>query len=149
MRTCSNATGFSRGALGGTSQRESHLFDLPGHESGTGTRKHRLASPSNSQSEIKNPALEHCGRWCAEARRKTGDLSTMRGVQGKAIGSLRATRGIYNDSPRFQAGDIGAIENISGFGQKLRPESLLQGEERSRIAQVKLINVRAAESVPA
>src|SRR6266566_1099034 len=110
-------------------------------------RKHGVALPSNSQSEIENSALEDGGRWCAEARWKTGDLSTMCGIQGKAIGSLGAARGIYKDPTCFQACDIRVIENISGFSQKLRPESFFQGEKRSRIAQVKLINVRSAEGV--
>ena len=106
-----------------------------------------MALPSNSQSEIENSALEDGGRGRAEERWKTGDLSTMCGIQGKAIASLGAARGIYKDPTCFQACDIGVIENISGFGQKLGPESFLQAEERSCIAQVKLINVRAAEGI--
>ena len=106
-----------------------------------------MTLPSNSQSEIENSGLEDGGRGRAEERWKTGDLSTMCGIQGKAIASLGAARGIYKDPTCFQACDIRVIENISGFGQKLGPESFFQGKERSRIAEVKLINVRAAEGV--
>src|SRR6266852_597938 len=117
------------------------------HQSSSGAGKHRATLPSHSQPKIENSSLEHGGRGSAGARRKTGDLPAMRGLQGKIIGRLWAPVGIYNNPRGVQASNVRMVENVGGLSQELRPDALLQREERPRVAQVKLDNLRPAEGV--
>src|SRR5260370_28862269 len=113
------------------------------HQSSSGAGKHRATLPSHSQPKIENSSLKHGGRGRAEALRKTGrgELSAMCGVQGKGR-RVWAPAGIYNDPRGVQASDVRMIENVRGFGQELCLDSFFQREERPRVAQVKLHNLR-------
>src|SRR5260370_18658402 len=98
-------------------------------QSSSGDGNHRATLPSHSQPKIENSSLEHGGRGSAEARRKTGDLSAMRGVQGKIIGRLWAPVVIYNNPRGVQASNVRMVENVVGLSQELRPEAPLRRNE--------------------
>src|SRR5712664_3413372 len=82
------------------------------HQSSSGAGKHRATLPSHSQPKIENSSLEHGARGSAEARRKPGDLSAMRGVQGKIIGRLWAPAGIYNNPAVFKLVTFGWLKML-------------------------------------
>jgi len=64
----------------------------------------------------------------------------MRRVEGKVVSLAGASCAVdgYN---RIQRSHIGVIENIGGFRQELRPDTLFQSEKCPRITQVKLNDI--------